>query len=157
MTGNLEKLSREFARALDQTIATVIQDPEMASNVVVSMFDDIESLFLSKVEKQPHLVTEVKRGVAERKLDALCGRDFPFERIMALQENIRRLGYENMDRESTREIMFARYCLEYARPDKAKEAMEKLCIRLDATLKTQNWKRHRDSRKIAAEILSSIG
>lgn len=137
-------------------MVTAIREPEMAPVAVVSMFDDIESKFLPEVEKYPELVTATKRRVAERKLDAVMGRDLPFEAIVALQENIRKLGYDAMDTESTREIIFARYCLEYARPDAAKEALEKLCVKLDATLKTKNWKRYRESKKIAEEILTSI-
>ncbi len=157
MTTDLEKLSNEFARALEQAFSKAIRELELEPDVIVSMFDDIESSFLPKVEKHPELVIATKIRVLEQKLDALMGRGLPFERIAALQENIRALGYEDMDRESLREIIFARYCLEYARPDQAKAAMEMLCVKLNETLKTEKWKGHRESKKLAEKILRSIG
>jgi len=153
MSGNKRELSRELARAVsDAIVATRRMDP----TDVISTFDELEASFLPKVGADPMLVLETKRRIAERKFLCLSKRRLSFDLVLPLIERVRDLGYTNLDKEVTLEIIFARFCIHQNHTDQAVDVLEKLCSKLDQAIQGDEPEIYRDAKQTAQSLLHQI-
>lgn len=123
LNSRLEILAHEITNTLSEAATAIISGSQRSPAEITKILDEVASDLSSKVHDYPHLVVETKRRVAEWKFDLLAGVDCPFKLMADVQQSIRDLGYIDLERETTREIIFARYCISAGKPDIAKSVL----------------------------------
>jgi hypothetical protein len=145
--------SKLLARALAETVARA---SELEPTALVAALDKIEEAFLPQVSKSPKLQLETKRRVAEWKFKLLSERDMPLEVVGNLREDIRKLGYTNLETEGTIELYFAQYCIRQSRTSDAKKTLLGLCEKLGEALKDKDLLVYRHLKQVSEEILAGL-
>lgn len=153
MTANNESLSRELARDLERV---TLNAKGMKTADILSACDEIESSFVAKLSDRPDLAKETRRRVAESRFDLLANREIPWDMLEVLHAKVRSLGYGDIEREATREIIFARACLRHDYPELAEPTLERLRDRLSELLKTERSVLHKELQKTTEALLKSL-
>jgi len=112
------------------TLRALDSKTEMSPAGVIADLDSVQTAVLSDTAISKRLQLETRRRVAERKLSVLSERSLPFDYIGALLEEVRRLGYTNLDIEGRIEVIFARYCIREGYKNEAKDVLERLLKRI---------------------------
>ena len=155
VSDDVETISREFARALGKASA---RSGNLRPESIFSKYDEIEASFLPRLSGHPDLVIEIRRRVAEMKLfDLLADKIHrPYEDVGPYYDATHRLGFTNLESEATIEISFARYCLKSDHAGKAKEILEKLSVKLDRALESEDLALYRQLRQTVETILQKL-
>lgn len=166
LNSDVEGLFHEITETLSEVATAIISNPKISAAEITKMLDQAESDLSSNVRDYPHLVVETKRRVAEWKFDLLDNVNCPFELMAAVQQSIRDLGYFDLDREITREIIFARYCIRSDEPALAESVLANIDKKLGRAIEDDNFgvtettpqlrQYFRDLKKIVRELREEI-
>ncbi|MFZ1984957.1 MAG: hypothetical protein WAU91_11130 [Desulfatitalea sp.] len=149
----LKSVAMEIAKAMEQA---AVNSHKMTPKDVISTYDNIESLFLSKLSGYPDQFIEVKRRVAEWKFFLLSERNLPFEDIFQLYEAISKVGFTNLEREANVEICLSRYFLLIDRPEEAEAVLKKLLHKLVSALSSGDIEPYKSLKHEVEVFLSKI-
>ncbi len=150
MKNKPKNIEKEFARAVDRAMLKAL---EMEPEDGILIFDNIESSFLPRVSANPETLLEFKRRIAENKFLLFCERNRPLDKVSLFYDGIRQLGFTNLERKATIEMIFARYCLRNDNPEKAETLLRDLLHEIDEILAGKNLELYRNLKKNVEMIL----
>jgi len=144
----LENIGKEFARAITQAM---LGSAKMELVDAISTYDNIEASFLPKVSEHPDLALELKRRIGERKFLLFCERNRPLEEVSLYYQAIRKLGFTDLEKKATVEMIFARYCLRNGHLKRGEKLLRKLLPELN-----NNFELYSHLKQKTEEILKLI-
>lgn len=97
---------------------------------VTNIFNEVEAQCLRLVSSEKRRL-EVRRRAAEWKIRLFCDRDADVTQVRKLREEIRVLGYSNIESEASTEIYVAQYYLRQGDRQRAKGILEPLQKKLE--------------------------
>ena len=124
---NQDSSSKNIANVLERT---AVRAHNVPIDEIIPAFDDAETECLQFAPSE-ELKLEVRRRVAEWKMNLLCERNGSFGVVENLYKDLLALGYTNLEIEGTIQIQFAQYCERQGLKDYARQILQNFLIRLD--------------------------
>jgi hypothetical protein len=114
--------------------------------------DAIEREFLPRFAGNPMLQLEVRRRVAESKLNAAFDRELAPDFCLALFDAVRTLGFTNLEKRSNMTLVLARRYLAASEHRRAAELLAPLEVELRQAVKTAPSRVHDELLRICREL-----
>jgi len=125
-----DNTSLEVGKLLSNTYAYCIQ---LSSQEAINTLEAAEKKCLNIDTSSLHAL-EIKRRVAELKLQILCDHRARFSLVENSRQNLIEVGFTNLEREITNEIYFVIYCEKIEKTNTAKEVLGKLIEKIQIKL-----------------------
>lgn len=126
-----QQISVDLSNALTKTH---LNKENLSGQKVMEKFDGQEKHFCALLNENLILQSEVKRRVAELKLYSAIDMDFDANSIDKYFENISNLGYTNLEKRASVQIIYARHCYKIGKVEKA----DALLLNLRIAINTEN-------------------
>jgi hypothetical protein len=117
-----EKMSNELAKNLEETYIKSLKLPFDQSK---TMFKSVEETFLEKTDNN-FLVIETKRRTAEWILYSATSKKMPCNLCRQLFDELKNLGYTNLEKKSNIIINYSKYCIEEGNQGEALKLLKEL-------------------------------
>jgi hypothetical protein len=117
------RIQREFAQAMDRILPKCFR---MDLNQATLLIDETALPLLKMASREPDVLLELRRGVAENKFSVAYQLNRPLEEVERFYNAIRRLGFTNLELKANYTILFAQYCLRNGNETKSSKLLRKL-------------------------------
>jgi hypothetical protein len=148
-----EQLSQELGYALEEIY---IGTPDLNFDDLARLYQNVEDSFLPRVAGNQFLTLETKRRVAELRLYSAIDKECAFELCQRLFEELSRLGFTNLEKQSSVYLIYSRYCLELERNEEGIQLLEQLEVELEDELRRGELLLYRQLLQTVRDVLEQL-